>query len=153
MAMLLFQVGNNRYVIDNQFISRVVPLVNLNKSMPYESPAIAGLLNLGGELIPVIDFCQLIEHRPAVRVFHSRIILLRNPQGSQKDELVGLIGEKITEIVDLSPSKFVDPSFYLHHLPYLDGIYSDEQGIIQRIDIKAFFDFVGRTIFNSKVEL
>lgn len=152
MAMLLFHVGENRYVIDNQFISRVVPLVYLNQSMPYESPVIAGLLNLSGVLIPVLDFCQLIEQRAAIKVFHSRIVLLRDPQSGQKDDLIGVIGEKITEIVDLSPSKFVDPSFYLHHLPYLDGVYSDEHGIIQRIDIKAFFQFVNRTIFNSKVE-
>ena len=64
MAMLLFYAGENRFAIDCSSIVRVVPHVNLKK-MPDRSPLLAGVLVLGGEPIPVIDFCQIIEKRPA----------------------------------------------------------------------------------------
>jgi chemotaxis-related protein WspB len=69
MSMLLFYVGKSGYAIDSFHVLRIIPLVDLKKmtAMPHY---IAGFLNFGGKVVAVVDFCQLIEERPA----HFRII-------------------------------------------------------------------------------
>lgn len=146
MSMLLFYVGENRYVIENSFILQIVPRVPLKK-MPYTSAYVMGLLNFEGNPIPVVDFCQLIEQRDAHFAWYSRIILVRDPHS--KDKVVGVLGEKVGEIVDLKRSQFNKAGFYLHHFPYLDSIYSDENGVIQHIDIEQFFHFLSTELSHS----
>lgn len=145
MSMLLFYVGENRYVIENSFIVRIVPRVGLKK-MPYMSSYVMGLLNIGGLPIPVVDFCQLIEQREAHCSLYSRIILIEDPHS--KGRIVGILGEKVGEIVDLQRSQFNKAGFYLHHFPYLDSIYSDSNGVIQHIDIEQLFHFLSTELFH-----
>ena len=75
IAMLLFYVGSARYVIRSSYILQIIPHVLL-KEKPSSWHALEGLLDYHGQLVPVIDFCQLIEKRSAREAFHSRIILI-----------------------------------------------------------------------------
>ncbi|WP_068468146.1 chemotaxis protein CheW [Candidatus Protochlamydia phocaeensis] len=139
MAMLLFYVGNNRFVIENQFIVKIIPSIHLEAPL-YGAPYLVGLLNWKEHPVPIVDFCQIIERRAASKAFHSRIILIQKEQS--QDQYAGILGEKITEIVDLQPSDFVEGKMYQPNLSFLDGIHSDEEGIIQRVDVMEFFKFL-----------
>lgn len=138
MAMLLFYVGTNRYAVDSKCIIKIVPQVFLEK-MPSAPAYVAGFLNWLGLPIPVIDFSRLIEGRESRHAFHSRIMLLKD---SISGRHLGLLGEKVVDILDLSPHQFLTGSFYFSHYPYLAGIYNDDKGIIQRIDVEELFKFV-----------
>lgn len=148
MSMLLLYVGDNRYTIDNEYIVRVIPYVSL-KQTPYELYYVDGILNLAGNPIPVIDFCQLIEKRPTRPAFHSRIILLKNPDKQEPHPLVGIIGERITDILDLKRSQFKQTDISVKYFPYLHETYSDQEGIIQYVDIPLFLNFLSNELFKN----
>ena len=145
MAMLLFYAGENRFAIDCSSILRVVPNVILEK-VPDRSPFVAGVMALGGELIPVIDFCQIIEKRATHPFLNSRIILLRD-FFSGTNRIVGLLGEKVEAIIDLHPNQFNQSESYLHQFPYLEKGYHDDRGIIHAINLREFFRFLSTTVF------
>jgi len=148
MAMLLFSVGDNRYVLENRFIFRIIPHVIL-KNFPHASPYVLGLLNFTGTPIPIIDFCQLIEQRPAKEAFNSRIIILRDPDlDVSQSPLFGLLAEKVTDILPLHSNQFMETGFYLHQFPYLIGAYSDHEGIIQKISFEKLFQYLSQELFN-----
>jgi chemotaxis-related protein WspB len=141
MSMLLFYVGENRYAIETYSIARIVPHVSL-KPIPFASPYVAGGFNLGTKPIPVIDFCQLIEGRRASTSFHTRIIVLENLIEQKKEEqFIGLLGERVTEIIDLDKSQFITAGFYCH-FPYLGGVYTDHKGGIHLIKVDQLFEFL-----------
>lgn len=145
--MLLFYAGENRFAIDCSSISRVVPNVILDE-VPDRALFVAGVMSLGNELIPVIDFCQIIEKRATHPFLNSRIILLRD-SFSGKNRIVGLLGEKVEAIIDLHPDQFNQSEFYLHHFPYLDKGFHDDKGIIHAINLGEFFRFLSASVFHD----
>mgnify|MGYP002789886631 CR=1 FL=1 len=147
MSMLLFYVGENRYAINCHHILRIIPKVTL-KSVPYTMNYMVGFLNLGGKPVPVVDFCQLIEHRNAYPSMNSRIILIKDPQ-FESERILGILGEKVDEIIPLQAEQFSKTEFPLHYFPYLDKVYSDDKGIIQCVNILEFFRFLSVEIFKA----
>lgn len=147
MAMLLFYAGENRFLIDCSSILRVVPYVSLKK-MPHEVPHMAGILILAGKAVPIVDFCQMIEHRQTSLCLDSRIILLNDPRPESK-KIAGILGEKVDEIVNFPPDAFSKNEFYLHHFPFLDKGTSDPNGIIQSVNIEGFFQFLSEELFHE----
>lgn len=146
MSVLLFYVAENRYVIENQYILKVIPYVSL-RQIPFSNTYIAGVLNLGGRSVPVLDFCQLIEQRQASEALHTRIILIKDPNSFETTgRIIGIIGENVTEILDLSRSYFVQSDFNLYPYPFLNGLYSDKSGVIQRVNIEELFKFLTEEI-------
>lgn len=142
MPMLLFYVEENRYAIDIDSIVHIIPRVFL-KPIPDAEDYVTGLLNLEGEGIPVIDFCQIIAQRKAHPFLHSRIILLK--EDSQSERIIGLLGERVGEVVDLFPEQFSNRELYLQHVPYLDKNMTDEEGVIQYFNVKEFFRFLEKS--------
>lgn len=147
MAMLLFYAGENRFAINCASIVRVVPHVNLEK-VPDRSPVVAGVMVLGREPIPVIDFCQIIENRPAHPFLSSRIILLKDSSGGS-ERCIGLLGEKVEEVIDLRSEQFDKSEFYFRRFPYLEKGYTDKQGIIHFIHLEEFFRFLSAEVFQE----
>lgn len=147
MSILLFYVGDNRYAINCEDIVRIIPKVAL-KGVPYATNYMAGFLNLGGRPVPVVDFCQLIEQRETHFSLHSRIILVKDPEGDS-ERILGILGEKVDEIVNLYPEQFSKTEFPLHYFPYLDKVYSDDKGIIQHVNIVEFFRFLSAELFKA----
>lgn len=139
MAMLLFYVGENCYAVDHRDISQVIPNVHLKK-MPGGPAYIAGLLNFQGRSILTIDFCQLIEQRSTQAMLHSRIILIQFSQ--YPDQIWGLLGEYVENILPLTPEQFSLTKFHSSSLPYLDRIYHDDKRMIQYLDVNKFFKFL-----------
>lgn len=150
MTALLFYVGKNCYGIETCAILRIIPNVSLKK-ISYSPNYLAGLLNLGGKLIPVIDFCELIEHRKTETLFHSRIVLIKNTQ-TDSNEIVGILGEKVEEIVDLQSEKLKKTDLPLHYFAYLHEAYSEGERMIQLIDTEEFFHFLSTELFKELEE-
>lgn len=62
---------------------------------------------------------------------------------------MGVIGEKVTKIVDLDAAQFTDGGFYAHRLPYLDGIYNYDKQLIQRLNNQELFKFLRAELFKA----
>jgi chemotaxis-related protein WspB len=136
--MLLFYSGENRYVIDNKYIVRVFPHVLLKKMQGAPS-YIAGLMYWEGRGTPVLDFCELIEQRKPACSYHTRIILIND---QSQTYCLGILAEKVFDILPLAKEQFSDADLYLKQSSYLDGVFNDSEGIIQRIDVEELFKFL-----------
>lgn len=147
MSMLSFSVSENRYAIDHDHILRVIPKVLL-KQIPDMPFYIAGFLNLRGEQIPVVDFCRLIEQRDTQNYLHSRIILVKDPN-LESHLVIGILGEKVSEIIECLPENFDKIEFNFSHFPYLEMIYNEEQGMIQLLNVENFIRFLSAEIFKG----
>lgn len=142
---LLFYSGLDRYVCDCAFIKEIIPQVQLKKS-PHLPQKIIGLLNYGGSLIPVIDWCLLMDKRPASPSLNSRIIFLQ-----MKTQLIGLLAEKVTETICEDPVYFINKdSTPIKNLPYLGGTLTDDKGMIQLVVVEKLFDAFNETFTGSE---
>lgn len=141
MLMLVFYVGDYAYAIDCQNIVEVFPRVNLKK-IPNVSKWIEGLLNISGKSIVTVDICQLIDDRPSASSLHTRIILISNEKEQGSMNYLGIIAEKVIEVIDCNPEDFIDSGLRVKDCPYLKGIMNESGRMIQLLDVEKFFYFM-----------
>lgn len=150
MLFLLFQLGDNRYALDAREVVVVLPLVNV-VWMPGVPPAIAGVCNYRGSLVPVIDLSQVVLGRPAQRRLHTRIVVVtyRAEDGSKK--LLGLIAERATEALHREAADFAPSGVNGEHL---GAMAFDARGVTQCVEVEGLLPAaVRQLLFQNPVQL
>jgi purine-binding chemotaxis protein CheW len=88
--------------------------------VPFSSPLIKGIINVRGELIPVLDLKSILNLRPTKK--EERIIILESPRGKAGvlvDEVHGVI--RLNE-ESLEPNPMVGMySKFVRNVAYIDG--------------------------------
>ena len=107
MKVLVFHIGPDRYALRLAAISRVLPVASL-KAIALAPACVAGLLDLHGEPVPVIDLSRLAGLPSAQVWFDTRIILAdyRLPHGSAQ---IALLAEHVTGVETLDPDTLREP--------------------------------------------
>ncbi|NEX60552.1 chemotaxis protein CheW [Noviherbaspirillum galbum] len=146
MQVLLFQLGNDRYGIDTRHVVRVLPLLEC-KTVPHAPPWVAGLMNLRGEAVPVIDLRRLARsgqggqdehgerHDPGEPRFDTRIVLVRHVARDGRSRPLGLIVEHAREVIRLDPSGFAASAIDTPQAPYLGEVTTANGAILQLVDV------------------
>jgi chemotaxis-related protein WspB len=131
MKALLFHIGPDRYALPLAQVARVLPAVAL-KSLPLADAAVAGLMDLHGQAVPVIDLVQLAGLPPSPLCVDSRIVVVhyRLPDGSVRD--LGLLAEHVLGIVAVAEQDLQPPG--VQAAPFLGKVASDAQGIVQLVE-------------------
>ena len=145
MLFLLFQLGQHRYALETTSIAEVLPLVAIT-AIFQGAAGVAGLVNYRGALVPAIDLSQLTMGRPARRRLNTRIILVHYPDARGGTHLLGLIAEKVTEIVRRDPADFVASGVTDDSAPCLGSVATDPRGLLQRVDVESLLPLSVRTV-------
>lgn len=131
MLLLTFSVDACRYAIDVARVVEVVPRVAL-RPIPHAPPYLAGLFNLGGELVPAVDLGVRLGGEPCRPRLSTRIIIASDSAGRR----LGLIAERVTELItapdDLFTARHAGPP---REAPYLGPIVTIDDAMIQLIRI------------------
>ncbi|WP_066426278.1 chemotaxis protein CheW [Anabaena sp. 4-3] len=146
MLMLLFYINNECYALPSQQVVEVLPLVTL-KTLPHAPEYFAGVFNYRGQIVPVLDLCQLMRGKPCCEHLSSRIILVNysgrdvnssvlSKTATSAPSVIGLIAERVVETLHKSSLEFVDPNVEIDAAPYLGKIILGEQGMIQCLRIE-----------------
>ncbi len=158
MLLLILKAGANRYAIDIVRVIELVPRVEL-RAIPHAPSFLSGLLNYRGKVIPVIDLGLLLSGASCRDCLSTRIILVNDSPGDQNrgidraggssDEnigpstgdhaseprLLGLIGEEVSDLVEVRSDQVVPAPIQLSQAPFLDAIVQTDAGIIQLIAV------------------
>lgn len=137
MLGLGFQIGGQRYALSCRQVLEVVPLAHV-RPLPTAPPHLVGVMVYRGASVPVIDLCILLTGKPAVVRLSTRIIV-----ASADGQTLGLIGEHVTEVVEIEESQLEDPGVELANAPYLGRVFRDELGMTQLIEMKPLTTGVG----------
>ena len=105
--LLCFSLGDERFALDAKAIREVVPLVQLKK-IPNAPTWVAGIMRYHSHLVPVIDLCALNMQRPAERYMSTRIMVIDFTTDDGSNRLLGLLAEKVTEILQCRAEEFSD---------------------------------------------
>jgi chemotaxis-related protein WspB len=134
MLFLLFQLGKDRYALPATEVVEVLPLVHL-KRIPQAPQSVAGVFNYHGSPVPLIDLSELALERPSQTKMSTRIILTNCMKETGKKHLIGLLAERVMETVQKAERDFVACGVSPTDAPYLGAVFTDSNGIIQRIDV------------------
>ena len=132
MKVLVFSIGPDRYGLRLQAIARVLPVVEL-KHIPLAPEFVAGLLDLHGEPVPVIDLSRLAGVIPEQVWFDTRIILVDYPAGDGAMRPLGLLAEHVIGIETLADAALADSG--VDAAPFLGQVASGPAGMLQLVEV------------------
>lgn len=90
-----FKSGNEYFGLKIQYVSEIIVYQEITE-IPESEDYIKGLINLRGKIIPVIDVRLRFKQEPFEYTDRTCIIVI-----NVKDTVVGLIVEKIAEVVEI----------------------------------------------------
>lgn len=129
-----FYVDNNRFVFPAQDIIAIVPLVSLHE-VPQAPEYVAGILSYHGESVPVIDIRALMTGLRSDNRLSTRIAIVRFTMSKGKQRLIGLLAERLTEVMRIDESMFKPSGVTNEKARYLGDVVTDNRGILQRLNV------------------
>lgn len=142
MLFVQFQLGSEHYAINAAEVVQVLPLVAIT---PITSAVrgVAGLFNLHGRPIPLLDLSELVLGRPAERRLSTRVILVRYCDTGGNERVFGLIAEKATQTLRRARAEFTFASVRGNAAPALGAMAPCVNGFVHWIDLHTVLPTAG----------
>lgn len=133
---LVFCIGQDRFALQAAEIAEVLPRLALKPIA--RSPAwVAGIFSHRGQVVPVIDLCQLTFGHPAAARTSTRLVLVHYRVDPRHPErLLGLVLEQANETLRCSPDEFRSYGLNNPEAPYLGPVREDAQGLMQWVRVQ-----------------
>ncbi|AXA91760.1 chemotaxis protein CheW [Massilia sp. YMA4] len=130
MKLLVFHIGADRYGLPLGIIRQVLPLMEL-KAVPLAPAAVAGLMNLRGASVPVIDVAQSGGAAPAARQVDTRIVLVDYQGLDGAVHALGLVVERVVGVQDVPEPALAASG--VEGASFLGQVASDAHGLVQLV--------------------
>jgi purine-binding chemotaxis protein CheW len=126
LLVATFQIGMAWFCIDAHLVQEVI---QVKKSTPvHHAPAfICGVMNLRGKVITVIDLGEKLAFGEITRSEDNRILIVE-----WKQEYIGLLVERITEVVHIESDLIRDPPGNVHGVQatLITGVFQNNEGFL-----------------------
>jgi purine-binding chemotaxis protein CheW len=103
MLHVMFQVGRADYVVPAADVTQMESFAGATE-VPGAPPHVAGVVQLRGQVLPVLDVRARFGLAPHERSPDARIIVVE-----RQDRRVALLVDRAREVIDLRPDEFRDP--------------------------------------------
>ena len=133
MQLVTFNIGNNRYAIDTQWIMEVIPFITTTK-LACPQKFIVGTANYRGTPIPVIDLGIILEDEPSRLRMSTRMLVIKYPNSNGETLPLALIVERATNIISVNEEYATDLATTLDSVQFLGKTIHDDDGMLQIID-------------------
>lgn len=133
MKLLIFHIGADRYGLRLGDVVRVLPLVEL-KHLPLAPAPVAGLLDLHGKSVPVIDLCRAAGLGDSAERFDTRIIVVNYRAPDGQCHALGLRAEHVLGVQEVHDAQLADSG--VQAAPFLGQVASDARGMLQLVELE-----------------
>ena len=132
MKVLVFHIGADRYGLPLRQVQRVLPLLEL-KGIPLAPDSVAGLLNLHGAPMPVIDLSRISGRAPSRQHYDTRIVVTDYTAPDGAVHALGLMAERVQGVQDVAPQDLASSG--VQAAPFLGRVAGDAQGMVQLVEV------------------
>lgn len=129
---IVIQIGEEQYGIDIRYIDNIVRMQNITR-VPKVQNYLKGVINLRGEVIPVMSIRIKMDLDEDVITRASRIIILKMEQQGN----IGIIVDAVKEVVTLDASQIEKVSYdnKAEKRNFINGIGKYDGGLISLLDL------------------
>lgn len=132
---IVIKIGSEQYGIDIKYVDNIVRNQRITR-IPKAQSYFKGVINLRGEIIPVMSLRLKFGLEPDEYTNATRIIIIKlEPQSA-----IGLIVDEVREVVDLTEEaieKNTTADFNDEKAQYLSGIGKNGESLISLLNIAS----------------
>lgn len=131
---IVIKIGDEQYGIDIKYIDNIVRMQNITR-VPKVPSYLKGVINLRGEVIPVMSLRLKMEMDEDVPTKDTRIIIIKMNQ----HDGIGIMVDSVKEVVSLDASEIERVSFdnKEERTNFVQGIGKQGDSLISLLDIHA----------------
>lgn len=150
MKLLVFHIGPARYGLRLAGVKRVLPAAEL-KPLPLTPAYVAGLLDLHGAPVPVIDLAQAAGLAPSALRYDTRIVVVDHTVGGDGGGVraLGLLVERVQGVQELDAALLADAG--VRGAPFLGQVASDAGGMLQLVEVEHLLPADVRALLFAQV--
>lgn len=131
---IVIKLGDEQYGIDIKYIDNIVRMPHITR-VPKVDEYLKGVINLRGEVIPVMSIRIKMGLAPDVETKSSRIIILKLEQQGT----IGVIVDEVKEVVTLENDRIEKMAYDSkdERATFLSGVGKSDGGLISLLDLNA----------------
>lgn len=146
---MTFKTGNEYFGISIMYVNEIIGMQPITE-VPEVEDYVRGLINLRGKIIPVIDVRIRFKMEPLPYTDRTCIIVI-----NVKDTVVGLIVEKIDEVLKFDKENIVPPPSLSHNTDgsnqYVCGLAKAEDGVKLLLDPERLIKDEDLSAFSEEI--
>lgn len=100
--MVTFIIGDEEFGVDIGFVWEINRLMQITP-VPNAPPAVEGVVNLRGEVVPVVDMRRQFKLPPRENSRETRVVVIE-----MDDTIAGFIVDSVSEVINL-PQSAIEP--------------------------------------------
>ncbi|QCJ42369.1 chemotaxis protein CheW [Bacillus sp. S3] len=128
--IVAFKLGDEEYGVDIQYVQSIEKLLTITR-VPNSPMYVRGVINLRGNVIPIIDLRSKLNLSSEAFTEATRVIITKN------EELeVGLIVDQISDVVDVLEESFEPCSVGDLQSEFFEGIAKTEGRLLILLKIE-----------------
>ncbi|WGS65855.1 chemotaxis protein CheW [Marinitoga aeolica] len=142
---ILFEVNNEKYAIEMNLVREVNRIKNITK-IPYSSPYIRGIMNLRGDVLPLIDLKIRFGNSKGIEVSQFSRIMVVNVE----NQLIGFLVDSVNKLVSMDYIQLKSDSRFIKGL----GEYNGDSILLldlKKVLNKNELDALNKSIEKSKI--
>ena len=132
MQYIVVQIGNEKYGIDINYIDNIVRMQKITR-VPKAQKHFKGVINLRGEIVPVMSIRLKMKLDDDVFTNASRIIILK----IEEKGMLGIIVDEVKEVVSLGNDEVEKSS---GKGSFINGVGIHGEELISLFDINAIVE-------------
>lgn len=129
---IVIKIGDEQYGIDIKYVENIVRLQKITR-VPNVQEYFKGVINLRGEVVPVMSLRVKMGLEPDEYTNTSRIIIVK----MEANAAVGVLVDEVKEVVTLSENNIehVSKSSRGDSVSYINGIGKSGENLISLLDL------------------
>ncbi len=134
---IVVQIGSEKYGIDISYVDNIVRMQKITR-VPKAQPYFKGIINLRGEIVPVMSIRKKMGLEEDVETGASRIIILKiEEKGS-----LGVMVDSVNEVVNLTEDQIETNNITSSYgrETFINGIGKNGDQLISLFEINAIID-------------
>ena len=130
---IVIKIGGEQYGIDISYIDNIVRMQSITR-VPHVQPYFAGVINIRGEVVPVMSLRLKMGLEPDEYTNKTRIIIVK----SDSNASVGLIVDEVREVVTLD-ERSIDEVVHDSKVDetFINGIGKNGNTLISLLELNA----------------
>ena len=131
---IVIKLGNEQYGVNIQYIDNIVRMQHITR-VPKVAPYLKGVINLRGEVIPVMSLRQKMGLEPDEITKATRIIILKLEQHGT----IGIMVDEVKEVVTLNNQEIEKVSYdnIEERTTFLSSIGKENGNLISLLDLNV----------------
>jgi purine-binding chemotaxis protein CheW len=134
LKIVIVSNGEEEFGLPIQHVASIERVMDITP-MPEMPQEVLGVIHLRGNVIPIIDFGQLIGNQKTAMTDSSRIVVLQNEEG-----FLGLLAEAATDVIDIETASIQTPgSFAQKEDSLIQGVAKHNDRLIIVLNCPVIF--------------